>query len=194
MEFLSKRIAGKLSNEPESKELYQYAIYIILSSLLHLVTLVIIGAFLGLVCESILMYFSFAVIRRFAGGFHASTPIRCYVFSVVLIVLFLLLHKIFLINQSFLQIILLLITEIVCVILIFRFAPLENENNPLTKKEKIKYGLIARNNTILLLGSSILLLIFMRAFFYSVVLGIMMSTFVLLMQIVHDKIIKFSRR
>lgn len=69
MEFLSKRIAGKLSNEPESKELYQYAIYIILSSLLHLVTLVIIGAFLGLVYESILMYFSFAVIRRFAGGY-----------------------------------------------------------------------------------------------------------------------------
>lgn len=194
MELLSKRIAGKLSNEPESKELYQYAIYIILSSLLHLVTLVIIGAFLGLVYESILMYFSFAVIRRFAGGFHASTPIRCYVFSVVLIVLCLLLQKSFLINPSVLQIILLLIVEIVCVILIFRFAPLENKNNPLTQKEKIKYGLIARNNTIFLLGSSILLLIFMRAYFYSVVLGIMMSTFVLLMQIVHDKIIKFSRR
>lgn len=179
---LSKIIANRLSNKSEIKELYQYAFYIILLSLLHIITLVIIGIILGLVYESIVMYFSFILIRKYSGGFHASTPIRCYIFSVILIISFLLLQIQYYANFNFIHNIALLIIEILCVIIIFRYAPLENENNPLTRNEKQKYGFIAKTNTIILLTFSIFFLMFMQRFYCPTVMGIIMSAIVLLMQ------------
>ena len=82
--FSSKLIEFFVSNDlikNEDKELYEYAVNIILSSLIHIATVMIIGLCFNLFIESLVFYFSFIAIRKFAGGYHAKTPVRCYLFS-----------------------------------------------------------------------------------------------------------------
>ena len=81
----SKLIEFFVSNDlikNEDKELYEYAVNIILSSLIHIATVMIIVLCFNLFIESLVFYFSFIAIRKFEGGYHANTPVRCYAFSV----------------------------------------------------------------------------------------------------------------
>ena len=94
--FSSKLIEFFVSNDlikNEDKELYEYAVNIILSSLIHIATVMIIGLCFNLFIESLVFYFSFIAIRKFAGGYHAKTPVRCYAFSVISSIIMLCLIK-----------------------------------------------------------------------------------------------------
>ena len=55
--------------------------------------MIIIGLLFNMICESIIFMVSYSILRIYAGGYHASTPIRCYLFSIVMIVAVLLLMK-----------------------------------------------------------------------------------------------------
>lgn len=87
---IARYIFNNDSNE-EKIELYGFAIYIVNSSLLHIGTLLVIGWLFGMVVESVIFYVSFIAIRKFAGGYHAMTPLRCYLFSTITIFISLLL-------------------------------------------------------------------------------------------------------
>ena len=83
IKLISSKAACFLCKEDdkETLELYEYAIYIVLSAILHIVTIIILGVCFDMLFESIVFYGSFILIRKFAGGYHAKTPIRCYLFS-----------------------------------------------------------------------------------------------------------------
>lgn len=69
--------------EEDNKELYEYAANLLFSGILHFATTVATGLLFGMVKESLLMFTAFFIVRKFAGGFHASSPAKCYIFSVV---------------------------------------------------------------------------------------------------------------
>lgn len=73
----------KDEGQKDNFDLYEYAVYIILASALHIATIIVLGLFFNLLVESLVFYFSFIAIRKFAGGYHAKTPSRCYLFSVI---------------------------------------------------------------------------------------------------------------
>lgn len=82
----SKFIEFFVSNDfikNEDKEIYKYALNIILSSLIHIATVMILGLCFNLLIESLVYYFAFIIIRKFAGGYHAKTPTRCYIVSII---------------------------------------------------------------------------------------------------------------
>lgn len=56
----------------EDKEIYKYAFNIILSSLIHIATVMILGLCFNLLIESLIFYCAYIVIRKFAGGYHAK--------------------------------------------------------------------------------------------------------------------------
>ena len=94
--FSLKLIEFFVSNDlikNEDKEIYEYAANIILSSLIHIATVMILGLCFNLFIESLVFYFSFIAIRKFAGGYHAKTPVRCYAFSVISSIIMLCLIK-----------------------------------------------------------------------------------------------------
>ena len=68
----------------EDKELYQYALSITISAVIHILTVIVLGITFSLVVESIIFYTCFIAIRKFAGGYHAKTARGCYFFSVLL--------------------------------------------------------------------------------------------------------------
>ena len=156
--FSSKLIEFFVSNDlikNEDKEIYKYAVNIILSSLIHIATVMIIGLCFNLFIESLVFYFSFIAIRKFAGGYHAKTPVRCYLFSFASNIIILCLVK-WLSSINTLFIFIFIIFELLCVVLILLISPLDTENNPLTGQEKKMYRMLTSIITILIFIISLL--------------------------------------
>ena len=183
--FSSKLIEFFVSNDlikNEYKEIYKYAVNIILSSLIHIATVMIIGLCFNLFIESLVFYFSFIAIRKFAGGYHAKTPVRCYLFSFASNIIILCLVK-WLSSINTLFIFIFIIFELLCVVLILLISPLDTENNPLTGQEKKMYRMLTSIITILIfIISSLCFFKGYRNIGSSMICGVVMSALVLLMR------------
>lgn len=166
----------------EDKEIYKYAFNIILSSLIHIATVMILGLCFNLFIESLVFYFSFIAIRKFAGGYHAKTPVRCYLFSFASNIIILCLVK-WLSSINTLFIFIFIIFELLCVVLILLISPLDTENNPLTGQEKKMYRMLTSIITILIfIISSLCFFKGYRNIGSSMICGVVMSALVLLMR------------
>lgn len=176
------RILCKDEKHTDNYELYEYAIYIILSSAFHMATVIVLGLVFNLLTESLVFYLSFIVIRKFAGGYHAKTPVRCYAFSVISSIIVLCLIKL---SNSVGNIFtyLLIIFELLCVVLIILMSPLDTENNPLNSYEKKWYKTLAVLISVCIFIISLFcVLTELRNIGYSLICGVIMSTLVLLMR------------
>jgi len=136
----SKMIACGAINQ-EDRETYQYGIYVLLTSMIHIITVLFIGALFRMVLEGIVYYGSYAVLRKFAGGYHASTSIRCYLLSLIVVAgaMFAVGHT----GNSYI----LLISSILLPLaagIIFVLSPVENLNKPLEGSEAKHYKKTAR--------------------------------------------------
>ena len=127
----------------EDKEIYEYAANIILSSLIHIATVMILGLCFNLLIESLVFYFAYIVIRKFAGGYHAKTPTRCYIISIITIVLMLCIIKWILIINYLSIYYSLFFSELVCVLILCFLSPLDTENKLLNGKERTIYKIVS---------------------------------------------------
>ena len=141
MDFFSKlsyKIGDNLvrSNviEEEDAEIYIYGINQILVSILNISSALIIGWIFGVLLEMVVFMAAYIPLRSFAGGYHAKTPLRCYIFSVIMLILVSVLIK-----YQFMS-------DAVCyaifagaVLIIFIFSPIEDKNKPLDKIEQKIY-------------------------------------------------------
>lgn len=185
IKLISGKVACSLCGNnklSQDYELYEYATYIVLSALLHISTVVVLGLIFNLVVESIIFYCSFVAIRKFAGGYHAKTPIRCYIFSTFTITIGLIIYKFLESYDNLIITILIMLITLGCSICIFMLAPLDNENNPLSNKEKQYYRIISIINMLILFISSIILLLLKTNYGFAIILGISMSAIVLIMR------------
>lgn len=146
IKLISSKAASILCSDDDKDtfEIYEYAIYITLSGLFHILTVLLIGICFNMLIESVVFYGSFILIRKFAGGYHAKTPTRCYTFSVLVSIAVLYFIKVMYEIYSTSLIVCLLFIEMVCVILIFYNSPLQSDNKPLDIKEKGLYKKVAR--------------------------------------------------
>ena len=133
---LSAKFTEKLllrqSITEEERELYIYGFFILLSNLMYIILASLSGLLLGCFLESIVFYIAFQFIRRYAGGYHASTETRCEIISTLSII-----SSIFVIRLSkqydFQKI--LLVVTLVSAIIIFCICPLDTPEKPLSEKE-----------------------------------------------------------
>lgn len=185
IKLISDKFACFLCKDEGQKnnfDLYEYAVYIILSSASHVITVITLGLCFNLLVESLVFYFSFIAIRKFAGGYHAKTPVRCYLFSFASNIIILCLVK-WLSSINTLFIFIFIIFELLCVVLILLISPLDTENNPLTGQEKKMYRMLTSIITILIFIISSLC--FFKGYINigsSMICGVVMSALVLLMR------------
>lgn len=87
---LSQKIGDDLvrSNviEADDAEIYIYGINQILVSVLNVASALIIGLLFGTFFEIAVFMAAYIPLRSFAGGYHAKTPLRCYIFSVIMLI------------------------------------------------------------------------------------------------------------
>lgn len=168
---LTDKLISLKTIDSDDREIYEFGIQHIFITILNLITVLIIGFILRSTKEALVFIVAFIPLRIFAGGFHFSTPTRCYIFSSCFVAAVLLAMRYYSIP---LLIYCLLYGMSGIVILVF--SPVEDKNKPLDSLEKKVYR---RRTIIVFTAESIILLIFYYAKIQFVVQSIMISTIVL---------------
>ena len=124
----------------EDREIYSYALKCagILGG--HIITSILIGFWLRVPWYCLLLLTAIILLRSDAGGYHAETAGRCYILSCTVLIAALLWMKA---DVPF-RTVVTVCAAIPFFLLIFRNAPLDSENKPLTVEEKKKIGRRAR--------------------------------------------------
>lgn len=143
VQSVAKKIGNNLIKEriilKQDRELYEFGIVQTINLIIDLLTVIIIGILLGQLWQSLVFTLMYSLIRIYAGGFHAATPWRCSIYSVLFMISAVTLIKYMEVNV-WIRLCIMLISG-AC---IFTFAPSEHENKPLSNKEKGKYRVLAR--------------------------------------------------
>lgn len=113
-------------------EVYQYGFFVLFTKIYFWIFTIIIGAVFNVLVESVVFYFSFSMIRQFAGGYHARSELKCEFITSSCIVFSLLAIRLF--SNSDLSVLLLLFALISSVIILL-LAPIGAKEKPLNENE-----------------------------------------------------------
>ena len=142
---LSSKIVEKLIGlsiiSDTEQELYVYGFFVLLSHILFLAITVIFGILLDIVLASVIFYIAFQFIRRYAGGIHASSELKCELATTLSIFLCLLCIKVCMQYNAEL---LILFPTLAASFLVFFLCPLDTPEKPLTQKEKSHFRKVSR--------------------------------------------------
>lgn len=133
--------------EEEDKEIYSYGFNQILFIMLNFITILIIGILFNMLFETIIFMSTYIPIRIYAGGYHARTQTKCYIFSVFMLISALCIIKL----QWISNILTLILLSVVCSIIILSLSPVEDKNKILDEKEIEIYKKRTIKNLIIIL-------------------------------------------
>jgi len=152
----SERITDSLVNAgavpSEDKALYEYGIRMGILMVINIVTAVLIGLVLGMFWQSIIFLLAYNPIRTYSGGYHARTPLVCYLLSIPMMVAVLLGIKMLPWNGYICAVALLC-----SVVIIEILAPVADPNKPINEREKIVYKGKARTYSAVFFGAALML-------------------------------------
>lgn len=196
METLTSKFVNRLINnniiKKEDAEIYSYGFKEMIFIILNLITTLFIGALFNKVFEIILFMIMYIAIRVYAGGYHARTKLKCYMFSILMLTSVCYILKINLLQSNFLVVILAIISSI----LILFLAPVEDENKPLDEIEIKIYTKRTIRNLIIVFSVLSITLIFNKINFSACIcISILCNGLVLLFgkinnSIIHSKFFK----
>jgi len=126
--FLSKRI--KISGIEE--DVVEYVFFNLLSQAYYFTVCVLCGCILKNMTAALVFYFSFNLIRRYSGGVHASTELRCIILSTTMICVSMLAVKFVPFDIFMIRIILCVISFLAVLV----FAPVSAPQKPLSEKRR----------------------------------------------------------
>lgn len=131
-ERLVKKLLSSGTITEEDRELYIYGLFILLSQCMFFIITAVFGLILGCVIESIVFYVAFQFIRKYAGGYHASTETRCEIMSTLSILACIVVIRL---EKQFDFQTVVFIAAAVSAVCIFCFCPLDTPEKPLSEKE-----------------------------------------------------------
>ena len=133
-------LADNNKNNILDTELYEYAIRLLVQGIINIVFIIFIGFIFDMVKECLMLTFTFFVLRKFTGGFHAQRFVTCLLSSNIVIIVGLLLIRMVVVKDLD---ILLLICTAISLMLIFKFSPVEQKNKILNRREKKTHKIIS---------------------------------------------------
>lgn len=157
VDYICKVTLKKLSDQQiikdEDIEVYHYGLELLIATIFKVLGIMIIATIFCVVKETIIFTMFFSGLRIQAGGYHAKTIMGCFINMIFLTFPSIILVKIIPGNYLLYYI---LFTIIISKLLVFIYAPVDTENKPLTKEEKIVYR--SRSLITVMTGSIIALL------------------------------------
>lgn len=127
-----KKLIDNSAIDDTERELYVYGFFILISQILYFTLTTLFGILLDIVLESVIFYVAFQFIRRYAGGIHASSELKCEIATTTSIFICLLCTKLCETNNIQMPI---LVLTIIAAVSIFVFCPLDTPEKPLTQEE-----------------------------------------------------------
>lgn len=129
----------------EDREIYAYGLELLLSTVFSLIAVVVISIIFGRFFETLVFLAIFILMRIFAGGYHASSHLRCFFILMFAYAVFLILLTYFdkslyvWISNGF---------GLFSLGIIFWLSPVEDKNKPLSSKERKVFRLKSRVATV----------------------------------------------
>lgn len=118
----------------EDTEIYIYGINQIFVSVLNVFSALFTGWIFGVLLEIVVFMVAYIPLRTFAGGYHAKTPLRCYIFSVIMLI-FVSIGMKHISIADWVYYVLLVATALIVIV----FSPVEDKNKPLYETESKVY-------------------------------------------------------
>jgi len=135
---LSSRIAKELSLSDDRREIIQYGLVYLLSQLLTIVLLLIVAYALKITNEVIILALCSALLRKYSGGAHCSSPLRCSLLSIVTVLLLVLLSKCIYSLNPIIIIAFVVLINLLSVTIYFIYAPQDTPSKPIRNARKKK--------------------------------------------------------
>lgn len=136
---ISNKIGDKLGKSKEEIAVINYGLFIIIHTSLIIITLIIIGVLTNTIKEVLVISLCSALLKRYSGGIHASSPMKCLMLSVIMTTGLAILCKIC--TNSFDNIsitVLLIIGLVIEYIVLYTRCPVSSRRKQLKNKNKIK--------------------------------------------------------
>lgn len=153
------RIADRLTNficnntkiEPDMVDVYKYGVEITLSSILNIFWVIFFSLILSDVISGIIFLLGFILLKRFSGGYHASTYFMCNaVFGLTFLLTFFTNEALYLLfDDSFRKTVLEALVTL-SIIPIIAFAPVKNKFKKLDERQAKRCRVVAITNYIIL--------------------------------------------
>lgn len=132
---LTRKMMKNLKRIECGEEVYVYGLELILSTMAGILTILFSALFFSVFVESIIFLSVFMTLRIFTGGYHAETYRKCFVCTVGLFWVSILIKNIIIVSGS--EEIWLSLLFVSCIYISLR-APVINKYQPLSDKKKIK--------------------------------------------------------
>lgn len=177
MERIIACIYGKFRQmgivQEDDRDVFAYGLDLLLFTLLTDATLLALGALAGLFWHSFLLLAAFTVLQSLCGGYHASTHLRCFITTSAGWAAGMLLI-------AYMPDVAILPLPLYGVLAIWRIAPLEHENTPMSDAKKARMRKLGRTiaAVIIVLGTALSIagVIYARPLFISLFLSGMSLT------------------
>ena len=160
-------------------EIIRYGLEIVIMRGVFLILILVIGALMNCLIESIIFTVSYSVLRMYAGGCHAESRSKCFINSVLTLIIALIGIKA---AEAYgFAAAALGVLSVTAVIYIFIAAPIDTENKRLDKDEVYHYGKRSRVFLIILsLFAGIMLVLRLNSVAYSVMMGMVIEAVLML--------------
>lgn len=123
----------------EQYDEYLYALSMLLNILITDITMLCIGFFMRMIWECIIFWLVYKALRKYCGGFHFGTSLKCYLSSCVMCPAVLIVVRYVPYNES-----IWCIFTVAAAVMLFILSPVEAKNKPLDEKERRFFGRTAR--------------------------------------------------
>ncbi|WP_027631993.1 accessory gene regulator ArgB-like protein [Clostridium hydrogeniformans] len=138
---LSKRISDKLSKElqldRESNEVIAYGAFAFIQIIISILVVSIIGYFLNILVEVLIISFSVSILRKFSGGVHATSPNRCLLIGTFFCVIQgLVSKKLSLLMNIDMLLILCILSFTFTYCIVYKLAPVDSKNKSIKNLNK----------------------------------------------------------
>ncbi|MBP3209827.1 MAG: accessory gene regulator B family protein [Oscillospiraceae bacterium] len=121
-------------------ELYLYGIFIMLSNSFYLFVSFLIGLLFRNILASIGLYILFALIRNYAGGFHAKSEFQCGAFTIGTLIVSNIGIQMLMKHSEIAMSMILIFSSV----FVFLISPVQSAEKPLSQGERGRYRLTAR--------------------------------------------------
>lgn len=119
----------------EDEEIYAYGMELLYSSIFNILLAVLISVVTNTFLPTTVFIVTFIILRQYIGGYHAKTHFGCMTIFVVVLIIFSILAKHTPINF---EIPVSVVIDVISIILVILFAPVEHPNKPLSDNDKMR--------------------------------------------------------
>lgn len=151
--IVNRAILGKYITEEQHDE-YIYALTLLLNILIADISVLIIGCAMHMMLECILFVLIYKLLRKYCGGYHFDTSLKCYISSCLMCPVALLVVRYVPFEiWGWSSIV------VLSAILLFIISPVPALNKPLDEKEIVMFGKVARVSIFVIMSAYIIAVI-----------------------------------